>query len=133
MIIYTNHRVLDHLSFDSYEWIPWDVALDYFKMRNDSNYSVLYEAISYIEYYYLIFNSKPHENVIDFIKSITFEDYKKMKHYIVNDKSLKILSVIREKLDIKLIDFPAILKEDYLKNQSILIYNKLSDLIVKNS
>ena len=131
LIIYTNHRVLDHLFFDAYEWIPWTVAMDYFKMRNDTNCSILNEAISYMEYYYNIFNSKPHPDLVEFIKTISFEEYKKLRYYLQNDQNIKIIDIVKEKLNENLTDLPLILKEDYLKNHSVFIHNKLSNLILR--
>ena len=131
IIVYTNHRVLDHLSFDAYEWIPWTVAMDYFKMRNDTNFSIINEAICYMEYYYSIFNSKPHDDVEQFIKKITFDEYKKIRYYLQNDQSLKLVEIIKEKLNSGLEELPEILKEDYIKNHSVFIHNKLSNLILR--
>lgn len=132
VIVYTNHRVLDHLNFDSYEWIPWSVAVDYFKMRNDSNHSVLNEAISYLEYYYGIFNSKVHDDVRLFLEKITYEEYKKIRHLLFGNNEMKVVDLIKEKIDNTLKDLPLILKNNYLENQSIFIYNKLSNLILRS-
>lgn len=132
VIVYTNHRILDHLNLEAYEWIPWTVAIDYFKVRNDVSFSVLNEAITYMEYYHGIFNSKVHSDVVSFLDKITFDDYKKIRYYLENSDTIKIIKIIKDKLDDNLKDFPLILKEDYLETHSNFIHNKLSNLILRS-
>lgn len=85
-----------------------------------------------MEYYYSIFNSKAHDDVEQFIKKITFDEYKKIRYYLQNDQSLKLIEIIKEKLNEGLDDLPLILKEDFIKNHSVFIHNKLSNLILRS-
>ena len=61
-----------------------------------------------------------------------FDDYKKIRYYLENSDTIKIIKIIKDKLDDNLKDFPLILKEDYLETHSNFIHNKLSNLILRS-